>query len=128
MTGKTYEQLVEEKRQDQTVQYIDDSVMYSCYTCDGKPTRTYTNPAGNMVAAYAYRRGVNTIGRETHSTCRILEERYELKDGIVVDQWFLMGVSNYFPVYTENVCALSGVTYVNKPDPPVGPHKPLGWR
>jgi hypothetical protein len=113
--GKTYEQLVRAKRADVIIRLssppkyewktIDGWNAYYCYFCDGKPTRTYTNPAGNTVVAYFYYVSEDHVSAPPpYSICLMLEERYELRDNIVVAQWYFTGEGERRPLYTKNVC------------------------
>ena len=129
MVGKTYAQLVAEKRADQQIVYEERDIPYYCYSCDGQPTRTYVNAAGNTVAAYFYNRNINYTGEDPRSVCDSVEERYELREGVVVDQWYFLGAeSEKFPLYTKNVCGIVGWNQIDVADPPAKPHKPGGLR
>ena len=129
--GKTYDQLVEAKRLDKQITAwpmgLPEPLPYNCYSCDGSPTRTYTNPAGNTVAAYFYTRAISGYNSDDdyYIFCDLLEERYELRDSIVVDEWYVTGWGKVFwdDVPQNGVCA--GYSYINAADPPPGkPHAP----
>ena len=124
--GRTYEQLVEAKRLDQQVtNYWDARGTYYCDSCDGQPTRTYTNPAGNKVVTYLYIAPTDYLDPPV-TVCEMLEERYELRNDVVVDEWFFVGGGEWFPFATKNVCA--GYNGLNDNDPPAGqPHPPTPW-
>jgi hypothetical protein len=34
----------------------------------------------------------------------MLEEHYELRDGIVMDEWYFLAMGDREPLYTKNVC------------------------
>jgi hypothetical protein len=129
--GRTYTQLVEAKRLDQQVKErgastgLVNNFAYDCFSCNGQPTRTYSNPAGSIVAAYLYGRGGDSF-HPPYSNCTLLEERYELRNDVVVDEWYLLAETERMPLYTKNVCA--GYDHIDAPDPPLGPHRPdWGW-
>jgi uncharacterized protein YaiE (UPF0345 family) len=121
--GKTYEQLVELKRSVKYVNYNGGGLLnydnprdrFDCYRCDGMPTRTYTNKAGNKVAVYFYSRAVDYDGwcsssgysmgcSEPVSICRMAEEHYEFRDGVVSDMKIVTGQGKR-PFDGSNVCA-----------------------
>jgi hypothetical protein len=114
--GRTYAQLVVAKRADEVIHYGDN---YYCHSCDGQPTRTYTNLLGNKVAVYFYSAGYDyPISCARHqgcsgdySRCEMIEDRYELKDGVVVDEWKIFASGDEYPLYTRNTCA--GYNHIN---------------
>jgi hypothetical protein len=131
--GRTYEQLVEAKRSDQSIYFAGftssiayGGIVYYCNnSCNGQPTRTYTNPAGNKVVSYLYSL-VNNVPVSCnqygncgggYSQCLLVEERYELKDNVVVDEWYFTGTGAVWPLYTHNVCNGYGSVNVNDTDP-----------
>lgn len=105
--GRTYAQLVEAKRSDQilhvTSMGMKNGTTYYCNPCNGSPSRTYTNRAGDKVAVYFYTSEVNDY-RPPYSACVMLEEHYDLRDGAVVAEWKFGDESERYPLYTRNVC------------------------
>ncbi|MDR2188016.1 MAG: hypothetical protein LBE62_08195 [Azonexus sp.] len=115
--GKTLEQLVAKKRADQTIYWKFNMIAgmdYYCYRCDGQPTRTYTNRAGNTVAVYFYRSyadypvecykgsaGEMDCDHGNYSQCNLLEQRYEFKDGVVLNVNVLNAFGNRMPLHSK---------------------------
>ncbi|MGL4666663.1 MAG: hypothetical protein ACRCWR_01885 [Saezia sp.] len=107
--GQTYDQLVQRMSQVKKV----DQYLY-CHTCDGSPARTYTNDSGNLVAVYLFSTNWNYPGGcsadrysgscwDGYSICRMKEQRFEFKDGVIIDAWTEEAESNRKTLYSE-VC------------------------
>jgi len=81
-TGKPYAQMVAVESASKTAKH--GLKEYACYSCDGKPARTYTNKAGNTVAVYLYKYGADT---SHYGVCDLLEHRYEIRNNTVIRAW-----------------------------------------
>ncbi|OKP23825.1 hypothetical protein [Serratia fonticola] len=108
--GEPYQQLQERKRQEQTIFY--NNQKYYCYSCDGTPSRTYTNAIGNNVVVYLYRVqldfnthcsvGYGSASCESgYSRCDMVEERFELKNNAVIDATVVNGFGRRLQVYSD---------------------------
>ena len=66
---------------------------FFCYRCDGQPTRTYINKAGNKVDVYFYwevRDAPYVCDRRScgggYSQCEMWEQHFEFANGVVINE------------------------------------------
>jgi hypothetical protein len=81
---------------------------YFCYRCDGQPTRTYTNKAGNTVAVYFYWRTEDYplncddfSCSDDYSTCYMVEQHFEIANGVVINAKYTFGRGDAEPLYSK---------------------------
>ena len=111
--GSTKEQLIQRMAKEQKVSH--GGKTYYCYSCNGQPTRTFTNSAGNTVMVYHFRTSYDFSGYcsgdgysancwPAYSQCFMYEERFELQGDILVDSGGYEGSGGREAAYS-NACA-----------------------
>jgi hypothetical protein len=104
----TYEQLVESRR---SAKYLERGFItgwLACYRCDGQPTRTYTNKAGNKVVVYFYWLNRNepvscdrTGCSGGYSQCEMAEEQFEFVNDVISNAKYIHAWGYEMPLYSN---------------------------